>query len=398
MSDGRGWQPPASGWQVPAGPPAVRPGGSSGPLPGAGGWTPPPPPGLIPLRPLTLGVILGAAFRVMRRNPRPTLGISLLLYGAVSIVSSAIVGGVVAWLISRIAMSSGEARDDIVAGGILGGGIALLVPIAGSVVVSAVLQGIISIEVTRATLGERLGTRRLLQRARGRIAPLIGWSAAITGALLVVVVVVVLISVLLGSTGDPVGAVLGSLVVLGAELGIVVIGLWLSTKLSFVPSALVVERLTLRAAIARSWTLTRGSFWRTLGIEYLVQLIVSTAAQVVVVPLGVILGIVLALVAPQGDPTTLAVVSVVGGVVIAAVSTVTSAITLIMQSAVATLLYLDLRMRREGLDIELQRFVEDRAAGRAGDRDPFAPPPAAPPGRPPAAPTDWPTGWPPAAP
>jgi hypothetical protein len=43
----------------------------------------------------------------------------------------------------------------------------------------------------------------------------------------------------------------------------------------------------------------------------------------------------------------------------------------VVQSATTALIYLDLRMRKEGLDLRLQRFVEDRAAGRAEASDPY---------------------------
>ncbi len=42
-----------------------------------------------------------------------------------------------------------------------------------------------------------------------------------------------------------------------------------------------------------------------------------------------------------------------------------------MQSSATALIYIDLRMRKEGLDVELVRFVEARQAGDASVPDPY---------------------------
>ena len=44
-----------------------------------------------------------------------------------------------------------------------------------------------------------------------------------------------------------------------------------------------------------------------------------------------------------------------------------------MQSSATALLYIDLRMRKEGLDLELVRFVEARQAGDTSVPDPYLP-------------------------
>ncbi|MDQ1530498.1 MAG: hypothetical protein QOE37_603, partial [Microbacteriaceae bacterium] len=58
-----GWTPSA-----PPPPPSGQP--APGLLPAPQGYTPPPKPGLIPLHPLSFGQLLGAAFGVLRWNPR----------------------------------------------------------------------------------------------------------------------------------------------------------------------------------------------------------------------------------------------------------------------------------------------------------------------------------------
>jgi uncharacterized membrane protein YciS (DUF1049 family) len=154
-----------------------------------------------------------------------------------------------------------------------------------------------------------------------------------------------------------------------------VIALWLGTKLAFVPAAIVLERLPIRAAIARSWTLTRGYFWRTLGIQLLVNVMIYFASQIVSVPVSLILSLVMSLTVPTGgttDPVAMGAPVIIGLVVSSAIIAVVTAIGLVLQAATASLLYLDLRMRKEGLDLELQRFVEARETG-AQVPDPYLP-------------------------
>jgi hypothetical protein len=357
VTDNRQWQAP-EGASAPTPPPGYA---ANGPTTG---WTPPPRPGLIPLRPLDLGTILGASFRVLRRNPRPTFGSALLIEGVASIVSVAVVGIVSYLAFSRIAFSDDADRAIISNGsyGILV--LAALVPVLLSIISSALLEGIIVLEVARGTLGEKQRLGGLWARARGRIWALIGWTALVTVAVILIIGTLVGLVVLLVATMGVAGIVIGVLVGLVGGLGLLVIYLWLDTKLAFVPSALMVERLGIRRAVARSWSLTRGYFWRTLGIRLLVTVILQIASQIVSTPVSFIGLLLIGLTDPNGQngPTTMALtfgliaVSLIIGIVV-------GAITAVVQSASTALLYLDLRMRKEGLDLELARFVEARQSG-----------------------------------
>src|SRR5690606_25025287 len=116
VSDDQNWQPPvepshpasSTPFGAPTGPGASgvsqgaqgTPHAAPGPPPGAPapaqGWTPPPKPGLIPLRPLQFSEILGASFRTLRRNPKPTYGAALIVYG-VTVIATAVIAGLVTW-------------------------------------------------------------------------------------------------------------------------------------------------------------------------------------------------------------------------------------------------------------------------------------------------------------
>ena len=336
------------------------------------GWTPPPKPGLIPLRPLDLGTILGAAFRVLRRNPKPTFGAALLIQGSVYLLLILVVTGATFGAFSRIGSSSARNADQITAGATGLVVVASIIPGLLAVIASAVLQGIIVLEVSRGAVGEKLTFRALWKRARGRIGALIGWATMLVLASTVLIGVIVAIIVLLGVSFGTGGIIAAVLIGILAFFGLAVVYVWLGTKLALVPSVLMIERMSIRGSIARSWSLTEGYFWRTLGISALVAVIVGVVSQVVSLPLNFIAPIVSSLVDPQGQKGGGAIVlAAVVSVLVIVIAVVFQSITSVVQSATTALIYLDLRIRTEGLDLELVHYVEAKQTGDASVTDPL---------------------------
>ncbi|WP_423918332.1 hypothetical protein ACPEEZ_10205 [Frigoribacterium sp. 2-23] len=348
-----------------------------GPPPQQGGWTPPPKPGLVPLRPLGFGEMLGAAFAVFRRNPRTTFGTALLSQVIVLVIAVLVTGGVALAAFSRVESALPQDRDAVSAGALAITALSTLVPVVLSLVVSAVLQGLFVLETARQTLGEKLRLGGLWALARGRLGVLIGWSLIVAAALLVglaLAVGIIALGVALGGAALVAGIVLGIL----ASLGLVVVALWLTTKFALVPSALVLERMTLGQALRRSWWLTRGGlgFWRTLGLLALVFAMIQFATQVVSTPFSLLFGLLGGTLFPTGnvDDTSGLVVAGVTYLLTIVISAVITAIGSIVQAASIGLVYIDLRIRSEGLDLELVRYVERRAAGATDQPDPYRTP------------------------
>ena len=127
-------------------------------------------------------------------------------------------------------------------------------------------------------------------------------------------------------------------------------------KLSVASPALVMEGVGVVESLKRSWVLVRRSWWRVLGILILSAIITSLLTTVVTVPITLIATLVSGF-SESLVPTVLAsgVATLVAGI-----------ITLPFSAAVTGLLYIDLRMRREALDIELV------SAGRQPSADPLA--------------------------
>jgi len=325
------------------------------------------------LRPLGFGTLIGAPFQVLRRNPKATFGSAVLVQAVVLLVSVLSLGGVTAFAVSRISMADSTDVDAVAAGSIVAIVLAALVPAAFGLLASAWLQGVIVTEVAHGTLGEKLRMRALWRGIVGRRAALLGWIAIEAAAVIVAVALIAAIVtalVLLGTAG----IVLGILVGIFGALGLGVLWVWLSTKLCLVPSAIVLERASIRIAVARSWRLTDRFFWRTFGVQILVGAICTVATEIVTLPFSFALPLVLSLLAPTGDQSsvTFVVVMIVLYAVQMLVTLVIGGITSVVQSATSALIYLDLRMRKEGLDLTLIRFVEARQAGAATTSDPFA--------------------------
>ncbi len=334
-------------------------------------WTPPPKPGLIPLRPLDFGTILGAPYQALRRNPRPTFGMSLLLQGSVLFLTMVIVSLAAFFSLSRIDFATTSSGAEEIAAGSVGTILLTsLIPIVLSIVATAVMQGIVMLEVARQSLGEKLRFTQLWALAKGRLLALVGYALALTLVLILAVAVLVGIVVglsLLGTAGLATGVVIAVLL----ALGLVVLGAWIGTKIAFVPSILLLERTTIRGAIARSWQLTDQSFWKIFGTLLLVAFILNFASSIAGVPLQLVSGIAPALIAPTGDPTAIIVVLVLITLVSVILLIVVAAVVLVVQSATTALLYLDQRIRKEGLDLDLARYVEARQAGAHDLPDPY---------------------------
>lgn len=389
MTENNSWQPPSAAPEPtvsPYGAPASGQFASPSPslphaqagfngtptAPGGGqAWTPPPKPGLIPLRPLGFGTLLQASFQVMRRNPKPTFGIALLLNGLVAVLFGAFYGFLAAFAIGRFESATFDEQNDILAGLVGGIALATLIPLTLSLIITAVLQGIVSLEVARGTIGERLTVGGLWRLAKGRMGALIGWSFILSGVLFAVIIALTLIVVLVSVVGGAVGVGIGILIGVLGGLVLVVISVWIGTKLSLVPSLLMLERESIVGAMRRSWSLTNGYFWKTFGTQLLVNLIIQTAAQIITTPVSFIIGIGGGLLNPnaeeQGTIALLVVTTVFSGVV----GAVFGAIALVVQSAVVALIYIDIRMRKEGLDLDLTRFVEARQTGDTTVANPY---------------------------
>jgi hypothetical protein len=116
---------------------------------------------------------------------------------------------------------------------------------------------------------------------------------------------------------------------------------------SLAPAAVVLERLGPVQGLRRSYRLVSGTFWRVFGILLLTLVIIVVASFVLEIPFFIIEGL-------AGSGTVAAIiVSAIGGIIV-------GSITRPVLAGVTVLLYLDMRMRKEGLDLVLQNAAQNQ--------------------------------------
>jgi hypothetical protein len=327
-----------------------------------------PKPGVIPLRPLGVGELLDGAFTSIRRNPRATLGIAALLLTASAVITTTVSLLLVHYVGTVTLPSPGQQLTDAQATRLLTRILEVLAPTAAvsavlAFIVDTVLTGLLTVVIGRLVLGHKITAGEAWRIARPRIPALIGATLLIPLILLGVWAVYAVVLVIVAVAHAP-SALIGLVAVLGAIAGIV-LTVWFAIMFRMAGPAVVLEREGPARALARSWRLVRGSFWRVLGITLLAGLIVLVTAEVLQIPFGLFAAVAgggNSLLPSTGGNVASVLISAVGGVVAGAVARPISA-------GVAVLLYVDLRMRREGLDLVLQTAA---GSGAAPTGDEFA--------------------------
>ncbi|GGT27649.1 MULTISPECIES: glycerophosphoryl diester phosphodiesterase membrane domain-containing protein [Streptomyces] len=379
-AEGRKWaerQPPPGDWQSPGAPQAPEPpAGPQQPAPGGwnrggtgpgspygypggpGQWGKPPAakPGVIPLRPLDMGEILDGAVATMRRHWRSVFAITLVIATVVQIADV---------LLKKYAFPAvpvmseepdlQELADSLTDTLLSSLGTAFVQFIAG-ILATALLTMVFS----RAVIGRASSVGEAWRDARPQLPRLVGLALAIGLGAAALATVLLLPGLLTRNTG---------LLLIGGLAALPLL-LWLAIKFTLASPALMLEKSGIVTALRRSSKLVQGSWWRIFGITALTAVITVVVSFVILTPISA-----LALVVAGGldgfDQQTLAtswsflVISGIGAVIV-------QTVTIPMQAGVTVLLYVDQRIRREALDLELARAAGLQEYGA----DPAAPPTA----------------------
>lgn len=340
--------------------------------PGPGpGWMPPPPPppapqpGVIPLRPLQVSDLLGGAFSTVGRYWKQIYGFGLAVVTLALLAMAAVsgLGLVLVWgTLDDLDSGSDPLADGQVAQLVTTGGLVLLLLVCVGGYALAALHAAYAVAVSYAVLGRDLPARELWRAARPRTlsvygVQLLSWllvgGLTLLGYGLFVFAVLGMLEIgpnVLGLHGRGGPALTLAIPVL---FGSIALASFCYVRLALGPSAATLEKQPPIAAMRRSWHLVRGSWWRVLGITLLVSILCSIADQLLQTVLMLTGGVSVELLTGIGgdDPSVGSVVAVVA--VFAAVLAFGSMLTMPFPYVVATLLYLDLRIRREGLDLTL---------------------------------------------
>jgi hypothetical protein len=309
---------------------------------------PPPPtikPGVIPLRPLALGEIIDGAITTMRRYPKLIIGAAAVVAAITQIVGLLVQLPFLADLSTALDPSAAPSRDQLlgVFASALGG---TLLGIVLQLVGTVFLSGFITVVAGHAVLGRQVTFAQAWEEFKPRLLPLLG-STLLYGLLIMAAPIVLgLLGVLANS---------GWALALGLFVAFLV-AVWLWVMFSLVTPALVLERCGVGTAFSRSSKLVSGAWWRTFGILLVAGMIAAVISWIIGLPFE-LLGR-----ATTGFDSDPAIVLSAGYLIMITLgSIIASTIALPFSSAVSVLVYVDRRMRSEGMDIELQR-----AAGHGG--------------------------------
>jgi hypothetical protein len=348
--------PPPPGWQPPPPPPASYLPGPAAPPPigvppPPGSWAPAPgmlgaahKPGAMPLRPLGLGDMYDAAFRVIRFNPKATVGSSVLV-AAVTMTIPVVVTAILTATVDTTLDQTGS-PDDAAALGYAGSfgslGVGALLFVFGSLLVT----GMVAHVVAAAAVGRRLSLGEAWAATRGKRWRLIGLAVLLWLGFLVVLALYVAAWILIASTAPAAAVVAWGLVTVPAYVALMI---WFWVRVYYLPvPVLMLEDVGILGAITRGYRLTRRQFWRTLGIALLTAIVVGIASNVLAFPISIV-----GQVGSFAVGGRFALLILIGTQALAQV--VSAAFATPFTSAVTSLQYLDQRMRKEAYDVELMR-------------------------------------------
>ncbi|WP_051712129.1 hypothetical protein [Streptomyces sp. NRRL S-350] len=393
MTDTPGWaspgssEPPRDGVRPPADTPAAVPGPSAPPQATPGwsgpsaqpqwgqqpsgqprwgqqpgghpyGWGAPkiPKPGVIPLRPLGVGELLDGAVTTVRRHWRTVLALSL----GIAVVAQA--GAVLVDLL--IKGKTGAATQTL----------RLVATLPLQLLLDVLAAALLTIVVSRAVLGRSASAGDAWRDARPRLLQLLGLTllTVLMGPGVALLGFAPLIGYSAGGANEPATAALLFLVGLLA----LPVAAWLWIRYSLAAPALMLEKQGVMTALSRSRRLVRGSWWRVFGITLLSKLLSLVVAVVIAVPfrfIGLLLGF--DSLDRQGltdsgrQAAAMVIVMAIAGIIAGTLTTP-------FMAAVGVLVYVDQRIRREALDIELARAAGLSEYGDAGWGEQAGPAPA----------------------
>jgi len=271
------------------------------------------------LRPLSLGEILDTAFRVYRANVG-TLWLCVVWF----VVPLAV--GITLLTLSVDPDAFGPSPEAATSENPFGGAEVSATAVVG-LVLAVVLVTLATAACTRAVAGAYLGRpvdwRASLGFGLRRVGPLVALSL-LTGA-----------------------------AVLAGALALLIGAIYVGVRLFLASPALVVEDESATGAMGRSWALVKDRWWATFAVvlvTFLLLLVVGAVIQSLV-----------ALPGQLADSQLLsAVLSTLGQIL-------SDLVTIPLQAAVLTILYFDLRVRKEGFDLALLAEGVEAGEGDAED-------------------------------
>ena len=303
-------------------------------------------PGIIPLRPLTVGELFNGAFQAVRVNPQTMFGFAFAIMAIVGLVEAFFASSSTSSLTR--ALTSGDSQDLVSS---LGSSMGSFVTSGLSMLATAFLSGMLALTVWDAVLGRKSSPADAWHRFSPRFVPvllatlLIGVIEFVAIMLVLLVFMIPFFLVVVNAASarsyDSASAGIGGAfaILFLMIVALIVVACFFTVKFAFTSSAVVLEGLGPVDAIKRSWSLSKGSFWRILGRIWLIGIVTGLISTV----LGAVVGAILGVGANAADSVGMLVAFS------AFLSALLSAVVIPVQSSFYTLMYLDERMRKENL-------------------------------------------------
>ncbi len=223
---------------------------------------------------------------------------------------------------------------------------------------------LLTIVVSRAVLGRSASAGEAWRDARPRLLQLLGLTVltVLMGPGVALLGFAPLVGYRISGSHEPATAALLFLV----GLLTLPVAAWLWVRYCLAAPALMLEKQGVTTALSRSRRLVRGSWWRVFGITLLSKLLGLVVAVVIAVPFRFI-GLLLGFDSLDRHGLTDSTQQVAGMVVVMAIAgIIAGTLTTPFMAAVGVLVYVDQRIRREALDIELARAAGLPEYGDAG--------------------------------
>ncbi len=254
------------------------------------------------LRPLGASDMFAAAWQLYRQNFVPLVAIV------------AIVQVIVAVLLALVGISTASTAANPTGGHIVVSAIVGLLTFVFTILATFVQSGALTLAIGDDYIGQPITVERAYSATIARLGALIGTSLLV-GLLLLLMAITVI--------GIP-------------------FAIWLGIRWAFIAQVVMLENLGGASAMSRSSQLVAGSWWRTFGILILLVIVVAIVSAV----------------------TSAVFVGIFGSGLLAGIARLIIQILLApFYSAVVTLLYFDLRVRKE-------QFTHTMLASDLGGRSP----------------------------
>jgi hypothetical protein len=326
------------------------------------------------LRPMTIGDLFDISFRLYRENFLTFIGIAALLQIPFTIVQALVqflLGGPALSAINNLA-SAPPGRNPLeflpIGQIVAYYGLTFGLSVFQFLVIYNLMIGALSKAISRSYLGQPISIINSYQFGGRRYAALLLVSLIIFGitsllGLIFFVLYIGAIFALIAGAGSGSGAAalitgIAVIIMVLLLLALFFVGLaYVYTRFLFSTQAIILEEnVGALASIRRSWQLVKGSFWRALGVVVLMGILVYIIAALPATLLTMFLTFTSAgSVVDYGRNQAIGIIVAQLGQIIA----------LPLQFAVYTLLYYDMRVRKEGYDLEImaRQVIGDQGSG-----------------------------------